>query len=84
MKAFGRYIILEGIKEVETLGGFEVPEQTTSSERAQKGLVIEPGLDVVGVNKGDVVFYDRARSFPITVDGEMFMMIRDVDIMVIL
>ena len=72
MKAIGRYIVINPIKEVDatTKGGLILAEKQREDVRYRRAKVIEPGSDVSVLNKGDEVYYDKSAGFNIEIKKE--------------
>ena len=62
MKAVGKYIVIKHIKDTntKTTGGLILAEKQREDIRYRKALVIEPGTDVIDVDAGDKIYYDKA------------------------
>jgi len=86
MKAVGKYIVIEPIKEVDvqTKGGLILAEKQREDVRYRKAKVIEPGSDVSVLKKGDKVYYDRSSGFNIEIKKEEYKVIKEHDVVVIL
>ncbi len=69
MKAVGKYIVIEPIKEVDvqTKGGLILAEKQREDVRYRRAKVVEPGSDVNVLKKGDEVYYDRSSGFNIEI-----------------
>ncbi len=85
MKAVGKYIIIEKCKKAEVApSGLEYSEEETNKMRAHRATVVSIGDEVSGINVGDDVYYDKARSFEQIINGLEMTMTREADIMVII
>ena len=85
MRAVGKYIIIEKSKNPEVAAsGLEYSEEETNKMRAHRATVVSIGSEVSGINIGDDVYYDKARSFEQIINGEEMTMTREGDIMVII
>ena len=85
MIAIGKYIVVEKSTDVEEAGsGLEYSEVDTNQMRGHRGTVIIAGTDVSGIKPGDVVYYDKARSFDQAIEGRTYTMTREMDIMVVI
>ncbi len=62
MKAVGKYIVIDPIKETDmtTKGGLILAEKQREDIRYRRAKVVEPGSDVKLLNKDDEVYYDKA------------------------
>ena len=74
MKAVGKYIVIDPIKEVDTTtkGGLILAEKQREDIRYRRAKVIEPGTDVSVLKKGDEVYYDKAAGFNIEIKKEEY------------
>ena len=86
MRAIGKYIIIEPIKEVDTKtkGGLILAESQREDIRYRRAKVLEPGTEVKGLKKGDEVYYDRSAGFKIEIKKETYKIIKELDVVVVL
>ncbi len=86
MKAVGKYIVIDPIKETETKtkGGLLLAESQREDVRYRRAKVVEPGSDVKVLNKGDEVYYDKAAGFNIEIKKERYKVIKEQDVVIIL
>ena len=86
MKAIGKNIVIIPIKEndTKTSGGLILAEAHREDIRYRRGNVITVGTDVVGVENGDEVYYDRHAGFGIELEKEQFKVIKEQDIVIVL
>jgi chaperonin GroES len=86
MKAVGKYIVINPIKEVDvkTKGGLILAEKQREDVRYRKAKVIEPGSEVSVLKKGDKVYYDKAAGFNIEINKEEYKVIKEHDVVVVL
>jgi len=86
MKAVGKYIVIDPIKEVDatTKGGLILAEKQREDIRYRRAKVVEPGSDVKALNKGDEVYYDRSAGFNIEIKKENYKVIKETDIVIII
>ena len=86
MKAIGKYIVIEPIKEVDvqTKGGLILAEKQREDVRYRRAKVLEPGSDVKVLKKGDEVYYDKSAGFNIEINKENYKVIKEFDIVIIL
>ena len=62
MKAINYYIIIEKIKEApKKVGGIELTEKQDTDVRYLKSKVISVGDKIEGINKNDVIRYDKQK-----------------------
>ena len=86
MRAIGKYIVINPIKEVDvqTKGGLILAEKQREDVRYRRAKVIEPGSDVSVLKKGDEVYYDKASGFNIEINKEEYKVIKEFDVVIIL
>jgi co-chaperonin GroES (HSP10) len=86
MKAVGKYIVIEQIKEVDvkTKGGLILAEKQREDVRYRRAKVIQPGSNVEVLKAGDEVYYDKAAGFNIEINKEQYKVIKEHDVVVIL
>ena len=86
MKAIGKYIVIDPVKEVgsKTKGGLLLTEGNREDIRYRKGKVITIGTNVVGVKDGDQIYYDRHAGFGIELKKEQFKVIKEQDVVIVL
>jgi len=86
MKAIGKYVVIEPIKEVDvqTKGGLILAEKQREDVRYRRAKVVEPGSDVSVLKKGDEVYYDKATGFNIEIKKENYKVIKEHDVVIIL
>ena len=86
MKAIGKYVVIEPIKEVDvqTKGGLILAEKQREDVRYRRAKVIEPGSNVDVLKKGDEVYYDKAAGFNIEINKENYKVIKEFDVVIIL
>lgn len=86
MKAINKYIIIEPEKEsaVETKGGLILGEKHRDDIRYRKALVKTIGTKVEGVKDGDIIYYDRHAGFDMEINKEIYKVIKEFDIVVVL
>ena len=86
MKAVGKYIVIEPIKEVDTTtkGGLILAEKQREDIRYRRAKVIEPGSDVTVLKKGDEIYYDKSSGFKIVINKEEYKVIKEFDVVIIL
>ena len=86
MKAIGKYIVIDPIKEVDTKtkGGLILAESQREDIRYRRAKVIKPGTDVKALKKGDEIYYDKAAGFKIEIKKEQYKVIKEFDVVVVL
>jgi len=86
MKAVGKYIVIDPVKEtnVKTEGGLILAEKQREDIRYRRAKVVEPGSDVNVLKQGDEIYYDRSSGFKIELNNKEYKVIKEFDVVVIL
>jgi len=86
MKAIGKYIVIDPIKEVDTKtkGGLILAESQREDIRYRRAKVVKPGTDVKALKKGDEIYYDKSAGFKIEIKKEEYKVIKEFDVVVVL
>ena len=85
MKTIGKYILIHTIEqEMETESGLLLSADDKNSFRYKLGEVVTPGTDVQLIKKGDKIYYDKAQSHSMVINGEKFTIIQEKDVVVVL
>jgi co-chaperonin GroES (HSP10) len=86
MKAIGRNLIIEKLKEGTTVtkGGLMLSENQREDIRYIQAKVLEIGDEVVGVKKNDEIFYDRHAGHKIEIDKDTYHVIKLADVVIVL
>ena len=86
MKAIGKYIVIDPIKEVDTRtkGGLILAESQREDIRYRRAKVVKPGTDVKALKKGDEIYYDKSAGFKIEIKKEQYKVIKEFDVVVVL
>ncbi len=86
MKAVGKYIVIDPIKEVDTTtkGGLILAEKQREDIRYRQATIVAVGTDVEGIVPGDKVYYDKSSGFNIEIKKEEYKVIKEHDIVIVL
>ena len=86
MKAIGKFIVIDPIKEVDTTtkGGLILAEKQREDIRYRRAKVIEPGSEVSVLKKDDEIYYDKSSGFNIEINKEEYKVIKEFDVVIIL
>jgi co-chaperonin GroES (HSP10) len=86
MKAIGKYIVIDPIKEKDnrTKGGLLLAENQREDIRYRKAKIIEPGTEVKVLKEGDEIYYDKTAGFNIEINKEHYKVIKELDVVIIL
>tara|TARA_R100001443_G_C3304403_1_gene166147 strand:+ start:237 stop:494 length:258 start_codon:yes stop_codon:yes gene_type:complete len=84
MKAVNYYLIVEQIKEgPKKVGGLIMTEDIDDDNRYLKAKVISIGNIVEGIEKGDVIYYDKHAGHGIQHKDKFYYVIKQVDVVLI-
>ena len=86
MKAIGRNIIIEKIKEgtTHTKGGLLLAENQREDIRYVEATVLSVGEQVEGLKEKDRIFFDRHAGHKIEIDKQTYHVIKTQDVVVVL
>ena len=86
MIAVGKNIIIKDTQEktTKTKGGLFLAEKQREDIRYQEAEVLTPGSEVTLLGKGDKIFYDKHAALNVDIEGKVFKIIKEKDIVIIL
>ena len=86
MKAIGRNLIIEAVKQgvAETKGGLLLAERQREDIRYEEAKVISVGDEVMGIKKGDIIYFDKNNSHQIEIKQDIYSVVRMDHIVVVL
>lgn len=85
MKPIGKYIVIKTIdEELKTESGLILSGEDVNQMRYKRGLVIEPGTDVLNIKKDDNIYYDKAHGFTMLINDIQYTIITERDVVVVL
>ena len=85
MKPVGKYIVIKSIEqEIKTKAGLLLSSEDANQLRYKKGVVIKPGSDVGVIKESDLIYYDKRAGFSMLIDEEVFTVIQERDVVVVL
>ena len=86
MKAIGKNLIIKKVKEgtTKTKGGLLLAENHREDIRYVEAVLVSVGDEVVGLNEGDSIYFDRHAGHKIEVDKEIYHVIKVQDVVVVL
>ena len=86
MKAVGKYIVINPIKEVDTKteGGLLLAENQREDIRYRTAEVLVVGNAVEVIKQNDKIYYDKSSGFNIEVKGKVLKVIKEHDVVIIL
>lgn len=86
MKAVGKYIIINEIKEdiKKTEGGLLLAENHREDIRYRTATVKSVGTTVEGVEEGNTIWYDRHAGHNVELDNNIYSVIQERDVVIVL
>ena len=86
MKAIGKYIIINEIKEdlKKTEGGLLLAESHREDIRYRTATVKSIGTRVEGINEGDTIWYDRHAGHNVEIGDDIYSVIQERDVIIVL
>lgn len=86
MKAIGKNIVVKEKKETSksTKGGLILGEKQREDVRYREGEIVKVGTDVVVINEGDKIYFDRHAGCDIEIDDKILKVIQEKDVVIIL
>jgi|TARA_B110000977_G_C11056689_1_gene484363 co-chaperonin GroES (HSP10) len=84
MRAIGKTIVIETIKEKETTeSGLLLTSADTDKFRYKKGKVIMPGHECLVIKVDDIIFYDKAAGHTMMLNEKIYTIIQERDVVVV-
>jgi len=86
MKAIGKYIIIDPIKEsnTKTKGGLILADSHREDIRYRRAKIISVGTDVNKLKAGNEIFYDKNAGFNIEINKNNYKVIKEFDVVIVL
>ena len=86
MKAISKYIVINPLREtdVKTKGGLILADSQRDDVRYRQAEIINVGNEVSYIKKGDNIYYDKAAGFNIEIKNDVFKVIKEIDVVVVL
>ena len=85
MKAIGKNIVIRNVdEEVKTSSGLILTGDDTNQLRYKRGIVVEPGTDVLTLQQGDDIYYDKAHGYTMIIYDEQYSIIQERDVVIVL
>jgi|TARA_B100002052_G_C15559640_1_gene452851 co-chaperonin GroES (HSP10) len=86
MRAIGNNLVIKKIEEPNqsTKGGLLLTEKQREDVRFQQADVIKIGFNVEHVKEGDTIYFDKSAAHRIEIDKEVYHVIRQENVVVVL
>ena len=86
MRAIGKYIVIDPIREIDskTKGGLILSDSQREDIRYRRAKIISVGTDVNKLKAGNEIFYDKNAGFNIEINKENYKVIKEFDVVIVL
>jgi len=86
MKAIGNNLIVDMTKQgvSETKGGLFLAEKQREDIRYAEGTILSVGSSVIGIKKGDVIYFDKNNAHQIEIKKEIYQIVNIAHVVVVL
>ena len=86
MKAIGRNLIIQAVKQgvSETKGGLLLAEKQREDIRYEEATVISVGNEVLGIKKGNIIYFDKNNSHQIEIKKDIYSVVKVDHVVVVL
>jgi len=85
MRAVNKYIIINQIiEEAKTSSGLLLTNVENDEMRYGKGTILSIGNEVLAVKEGDLIYFDKRGGHQVRIDGVVYGVIKEADVVVIL
>ena len=85
MKVLNKFLLIEKVVEQKTAkSGLILSGEEYQDMRYHYGVVVEPGINVVGISKGDKIMFDKVHSYDVVIDNNRFTVLQEKDVVCVL
>lgn len=85
MKVLNKFLLIEKIVEQKTAkSGLILSGEEYQDMRYHYGVVVEPGINVIGISKGDKIMFDKVHSYDVVIDNNRFTVLQEKDVVCVL
>jgi len=86
MKAIGSNLIVNMTKQgvSETKGGLFLAEKQREDIRYAEGMILSAGSSVIGIKKGDVIYFDKNNTHQIEIKKEIYQVVNMAHVVVVI
>lgn len=85
MKVLNKYILAQKIDEQkQTKSGLLLTGEDSSDMRYHKASVFDVGMQVSGIQYGDVILYDKVNSHDVLINETRYVILQEKDVVVVL
>lgn len=85
MKPIGKNIVIKTVEEtIKTSSGLLLSGEDVDQLRYKKGIIVKPGTEVMHLNEGEEIYYDKRQGFTMLIHDEIYTIIQERDVVLAL
>jgi co-chaperonin GroES (HSP10) len=85
MRVLNKYLLAERVSEQkQTKSGLLLTGEDSSDMRYHKARVFDVGVQVSGIQYGDVIMYDKVNSHDVLINETRYVILQEKDVVVVL
>jgi co-chaperonin GroES (HSP10) len=85
MKVLNKFILVDKVVEQKTSkSGLILSGEEYKDMRYHYGSVVQHGMNVIGIESGDKIMYDKVQSYEVVIDGNRMVVIQEKDVVCVL
>jgi len=85
MRVLNKNILIKHIRQSKKDNSiFDASMLSEQEDRYHSAKVYEVGCDVVNVKNEDTIYYDKHKGYSVTLDNERYLVINEIDIIVVI
>jgi co-chaperonin GroES (HSP10) len=85
MRVLNKYLLAERVSEQkQTKSGLLLTGEDSSDMRYHKAIVFDVGIQVSGIQYGDVILYDKVNSHDVLINETRYVILQEKDVVVVL
>lgn len=85
MKVLNKFILIDKIiEQKETKSGLLLSGEDSDDLRYHKARIIEPGTNVLHINTGDVILFDKVAGHDVFIGESRYYLIQEKDVVCVL
>jgi co-chaperonin GroES (HSP10) len=85
MKVLNKYILAQKVAEQkQTKSGLLLTGEDSSEMRYHKATVFDVGIQVAGIQYGDIILYDKVNSHDVLINETRYVILQEKDVVVVL
>jgi co-chaperonin GroES (HSP10) len=85
MKVLNKFILIDKIiEQKETKSGLLLSGEDSDDLRYHKARIVEPGTNVLHINTGDVILFDKVAGHDVFIGESRYYLIQEKDVVCVL